>query len=133
MMPARAVHMPVLHFLGCGCPHVDDLHVEMQRLVGERMVSVQCHHVAHDGRHREHTHAAVGARLELHALADLARVRQRAPRHPLDQCLIAYAIALGWSDRYLHVVAALLAFQGHFQSGDQVAMTLYIGERFTAR
>jgi hypothetical protein len=53
MMAAGAVHVSVLELLGSCIAYLDHLDVEMQRLIGERMIAVEGDHVAHDRGHRE--------------------------------------------------------------------------------
>jgi len=58
MMAAGAVHVAVLQFFGGRLADTDDLNVEMQGLVGERMIAVGRDHVADDRGNGEQAHAS---------------------------------------------------------------------------
>src|SRR5271156_229485 len=133
MMAAGAVHVAVLELLGSRTAHLDHFDVEMQRLIGERMIAVEGDHIAHDRGHREYPHALVGLRLKLHALADLARALQGTLGHALHQRLVARAVALFGRQTHLDAVPLGFALERLFQAGYEIAVPLDVGERLAAR
>jgi len=55
VMPARAVNVSVLELLFRRGADADHFYIEVQRLVGKRMVAVKRHHIAHHGGDDEHS------------------------------------------------------------------------------
>ena len=68
-------------------------------------------------------------------LLSLARTSpsQLALRHALHELLVALAVAFRRHERDLELVARALALESLFQSRDEVAMALDVGERIAAR
>ena len=104
VMAARAVDVPVFELLGRRVAHVDHLHLEVQRHVGQRVVGVDGDVVAFQRLDRRHDRPLLGAHLQGHARFDLS-FGQLAPRNVADVLLVAHAVALGRRHRRLHVVA----------------------------
>ena len=59
MMSARTVHVTVLHFLRGGIAHINNGHVEIQCLPGQRMIAVYGYAVGADCGDHERPGAAV--------------------------------------------------------------------------
>src|ERR1700677_609491 len=132
MMPTGAVNVSMLQLFGRSGADTDDLDIEVQRVVGERVVAVERHHVAHHGRYGEYPQALLRLRLKLHSLADLARALQGSLRDALHQRLVALAVALVRRERHHEGVAVLFPFQGLLQARHEIAVTLDVGEGLAA-
>ena len=73
--------------------------------------------------------AVSGGGAELHAHLQLVDALKVRPRDRLQKFLVAFAIGLFGLDGDTEFVAGGLAFQGLFQTRNQVAYTLDIGQR----
>jgi len=84
MVTASSVHMPVGElFLGGGA-YRGDLDLEVEVLAGERVITIERHHVATYLGNGDGTRALRRLRLESHADAYLADAFERAPRYTLS-------------------------------------------------
>src|ERR1700688_2043661 len=131
-MAAGAVYVAVLQFLGRSLANADDLYIEVQGLVRQRMVAVERDHVADDGSHREQANAVAAPRLKLHTLLYLAGALQGALRYALNQRRVMHPVPI--LGRYHHGQrsAVLFALESLFQAGHEIAVALNVGERLAA-
>jgi len=68
VVTAFTMHVAVSDFFFAGVTHVDDLHIEIQTLTGQRMIAIDHHVIAFDITNGDDLHAAVRARcVKLHA------------------------------------------------------------------
>ena len=126
-----AVHVTVRQFFFGRNAHFGDFHVEMQRLAGQRMVTVHGHHIALDARDHDGARAGFGLRRELHAGTDFAL--KGATRDLLNQTRFFHAISILGRDGRLYLVARHLAFQGRFETWNDAAVALEVRQRIVTR
>lgn len=132
MMPARTMHVAVCQFLLRGHAHIGDLHVEMQRDTGQRMVAIEGYDTILHTDHCEHPHfTTLITRLELHAGFHVLTA-ESIHRHFVYQRWVKITIALRSRHYGLHLITGLPAFELALQAGHDHLMALDVGEHVTA-
>ena len=96
------------------------------------MVAVDGDGVAFDLGHGDHQRTALGLRLELHARLDALDTLEGVTRHFLDQLLLYFAVTFGGGNLGVDLVAGGLAFEFLFQTRNDVAGAVEVGQRLAA-
>src|SRR5688500_3750603 len=94
VMPARPVGVAVGEFLGGGVADVHDLHVEIQRLPGERVVGVHGDVLVVHGDDGDDAGAVAALGGELHAGTDVGYACEPLARDGLNEGRILPAVGL---------------------------------------
>ena len=129
-MTTFAVDMTVSKLFSQGLANADHLDLEVQALASQRMVAVDNHIVAVEVTDGDDLHAAVRAgSVELHAHFQLVDAFEHAAVESGNQLGAVFAIGVHRLDGHVQLVAGLLAFEGLFQTDDDVASTVQIRQR----
>ena len=99
MLPARAVGVAVVELLRGRVANLDDLHGEVQRLAGQRVVGVDRDVVLVDADDRHDARAVVRLRLELHADLDVLHAGELRAWHGLHEPGVLLPVAVLRLDR----------------------------------
>lgn len=127
-MTAGAVRVTMGEFFRGGVSDFDDFHIEVEGLAREGMVGVDHHLVGADVDDREEARSHVGVGLELHAGFELGSTLEGGAGDGLDEVLVTGAVALFGGDGDVELISRVLSFKGLFESRDDVAGAVEVGE-----
>jgi len=130
VMSTGTMHMPVLELVRPRRTYVQNFNVENQILPGERMVGIEEHLLALDGRNRDDGGVTVAIGLEHVADVELLD-RQLAPGHPADELVVAGAVGLLRGNHDHALRARRQAAQGLLETVDDLPTAFEIGDRLT--
>ena len=127
-----AVNVAMGQLFFAGFAHFGNFHIEVQGRARQRMVAIHGDVVAFNFSDGEQTRACIGLCLELHARQHFFHAFKGVARHGLDQAVMTFAVAFSRFHFDIQLVARLLAGEGIFQAGDDVAMAVQVGQWFVA-
>lgn len=132
-MTTFAVDVAVCDFFFAGITHADDLDLEIEALASERVVAIDDHVIAFHIADGHDLHAAVRAGcMELHADFQLIDTFEHGAVEGGNQLRTVFAVGILRLDGDLDLITTLLAFEGFFQTGNDVACTMQVDQRRAA-
>ena len=122
------MHVPVVDFVGLGLADGGDFDSELEVDPGQRVVGIDGDVISHDGGDLSHAGTVGGVRLEAHARLQVHALRELGAGRLDDQIGIMFPVGLGGRDLGDQLVPGDLSFQLLFQTGNDIAVTVQVGE-----
>lgn len=134
VVSAWTMHMTMVELFFGGWPHIHDLHIKMEFYPSKRVVEVEGHVIALNACHCGNGMALSRIHLHLHPNLKLfsTLALKTAQWHKVAHLIIILAICICRGYHGLDLITFRLAVKLCLQARDQIANTLYIGQRVTA-
>jgi len=123
------MYMPVLELIGGRFADIDDLHVEMKGLSGERVVCIERDILAIDLDYRDDLDTVLSMRLELHTRCDLDVFAEVLFLNFEYEGFVSVAVGIFWCDAAHDRVARILAFELFFEPRNNIFIPMKVHER----
>ena len=126
-----AVHVPVIHFLGCGGAHADDLDLKGQLFAGQWMVEIQAHGIFRDVLDAGgHCFAVLGAHLQIHSGFQRNIRRELLARYFYKGFFVQLAVTFAGRNNHVFAFASGHTVKRIFKARDDVPFALDKFKRF---
>ena len=114
-------------FVVGGITDIGNFHHKTQGLAGEWMVGVHVYGFQAHFQDGEHARAFIGGNGDHFAGFQFACVFQVFAGNALEQLVVVFAVGVFRGDGDIHFVTGVLAFQGCFQTLDDVVVAVQVG------
>lgn len=131
-MAASTMDMTVIQLFGRSSTDFNHFDIKVKVLTRQRVVAIDSDVAAIYGGNSDDLHAMIGLGMELHADFNGVYTLEHFLGHNLHQAFVFFAVAICRGNADLEAVTNLLAFEGIFKAGNDVASAVKVGQRLTA-